>query len=314
MLGLDMRIVFMGSPQFAVPILRALASNYNLICVVTQPDRPAGRGKQLRPSPVKSVSQELNLPILQPEKLRNSEVVNQIKSLLPDLIVVAAFGQILPGEILLIPTYGCLNIHASLLPRWRGAAPIQAAILHSDDETGISIMLMDAGLDTGPVLSQRSIAIQPNETAGDLSERLSQFGGAFLIEILPDYFQGSIIPIPQDNSLATYAPIIRKSDGVINFSKTSSELVRQVRAFEPWPTSFFYWRNQRIVIKNAHSIPSEIMDPGQVLLMDNLPAITTKEGLLVLDQIHPAGKNIMSGDAFLRGSPDFISAKLLYSC
>ncbi|OGO19023.1 MAG: methionyl-tRNA formyltransferase [Chloroflexi bacterium RBG_16_48_8] len=305
-----MRILFMGSPQFAVPSINALASYYTLIGVVTQPDRPAGRGKQLRPSPVKSISQELNLLVLQPEKLRQDDAVSQIQDLQPELIVVAAYGQILPREILNIPSFGCLNIHASLLPRWRGAAPIQAAILHGDEETGTSIMLMDASLDTGPVLSQRTIAIQAHETAGDLSNRLSFLGATLLLETLPGYLRGDIIPVPQDDSSATYAPKIRKSDGALDFNKTSSDLLRQVRAFEPWPTSFFYWGNQRIVVKRAHALPWEKMDPGQVIVIEDYPAITTMDGLLVLKQIHPAGKTIMFGDSFLRGSPEFIEVNL----
>jgi methionyl-tRNA formyltransferase len=310
MLGLIMRILFMGSPQFAVPSLRALASNYNLIGVVTQPDRPAGRGKKLRPSPVKVVSEELNLNILQPRSLRDDDSVRQIQVLQPELIIVSAYGQILPQKILDIPAYGCLNIHASLLPRWRGAAPIQAAILNGDEETGISIMLMDAGLDTGPVLSQTKLTIETNETAGDLSDRLAAVGADLLIKTLPDYLKGEIKPTPQDDSLCTYAPMIKKSEGALDFSKTSTQLSNQVRAFEPWPTSYFSWDGQRIVVKKAYAKSWKNMEPGHVFLVDAYPAITTIDGILVLEEIHPAGRKVMSGDAFLRGSPDFIGANL----
>jgi methionyl-tRNA formyltransferase len=310
MIGLNMRILFMGSPQFAVPILCALASKYNLIGVVTQPDRPAGRGKLLRPSPVKIVAQDLNLTILQPTKLRDDNVISQIEELKPELIIVAAYGQILPKRVLDIPPHGSLNIHASLLPRWRGAAPIQAAILHGDEETGISVMLMDPGLDTGPILSQRSVTIQSHETAGDLSLRLATIGADLLIETIPGYLGGEINPIPQDDSLATYAPMIQKSEGALDFTKSAAQLSKQIRAFEPWPTSFFHWKGQRIVMKKAHARAWNAVEPGRVILVDKYPAITTIDGIFVLEEIQPAGKKMMSGDAFVRGSPEFIGATL----
>jgi methionyl-tRNA formyltransferase len=305
-----MRILFMGSPQFAVPGLRALASNYNLIGVVTQPDRPAGRGKTLRPSAVKTVAEDLDLNILQPKIIRNEDVIRHIQRLDPECIIVAAYGQILPQNILDIPRFGCLNIHASLLPRWRGAAPIQASILHGDEETGISIMLMDAGLDTGPILTQARLDILENETSGDVANRLSIVGADLLMETLPAYFGGEIDPIPQNDNLATYAPMIKKSEGVLDFNKPSIQLSRQVRAFEPWPTSYFYWDEKRIVVKKASSAVWKNMEPGQVILLDPYPAITTPDGVLVLEEIHPAGKKIMPGDAFLRGSPEFIGKDL----
>ena len=308
-----MRILFMGSPQFAVPSLRVLASNYNLIGVVTQPDRPAGRGKALRPSAVKTVAEDLALNILQPKKLRNEDVISQIQVLHPECIIVAAYGQILPQKILDIPPFGCLNIHASVLPRWRGAAPVQASILHGDEETGISIMLMDAGLDTGPILSQVRLGIQENETAGDLANRLSHIGAELLLETLPAYFSGEIGPIPQDDHLATHAPMIKKSEGALDFNKPSIQLSRQVRAFEPWPTSYFYWDGKRIVVKKASPAVWKEMEPGRVIFLAPYPAITTSDGVLVLEEIHPAGRKIMPGDAFLRGSPEFIGADLTQS-
>ena len=310
MLGLIMRVLFMGSPQFSVPSLRALASNYNLIGVVTQPDRPAGRGRNLRPSPVKVVSEELHLNILQPRKIRDDDSIQEIQELQPDLIIVVAYGQILPQRILDIPAYGCLNIHASLLPRWRGAAPIQAAILHGDEVTGISIMLMDAGLDTGPVLSQTKLTIDTHETAGDLSDRLAIAGADLLMKTLPDYLNGEIKPASQDDRLATYAPMIKKSEGALDFNKTATQLSNQVRAFEPWPTSYLSWEGQRIVVKKACAKAWKKMEPGRVILVDPYPAITTADGILVLEEIHPAGRKVMSGDAFLRGSPEFIGADL----
>jgi methionyl-tRNA formyltransferase len=308
MLRLSMRIIFMGSPQFAVPSLQLLASKYNVVCVVTQPDRRAGRGKKLRSSPVKEAAQELDLPIIQPHKLREKEAINHLFEMKPDLIIVAAYGQILSQEILDIPPQGSINIHASLLPRWRGAAPIQAAILNGDHETGITIMLMDAGLDTGPILSQRSIPILPKDIGGDLSEHLSILGAELLLETLPKYINGDIAPMPQNDDLATYAPMLKKADGVLDFTKPAELLLRQIRAFEPWPTSFFMWEDLRIVVKQASIHPGDKDDPGRVLAIDQTPAITTINGLLVLERIQPAGKKEMDGDAFLRGSPEILGS------
>ena len=311
MLRLSMRIIFMGSPQFAVPSLQLLASKYNVVCVVTQPDRRAGRGKKLRSSPVKEAAQELDLPIIQPQKLRDKEDTNHLFEMKPDLIIVAAYGQILSQEILDIPPQGSINIHASLLPRWRGAAPIQAAILNGDHETGITIMLMDAGLDTGPILSQRSIPILPKDIGGDLSEHLSILGAELLLETLPKYINGDIAPMPQNDDLATYAPMLKKADGVLDFTKPAELLLRQIRAFEPWPTSFFMWEDLRIVVKQASIHPGDKDDPGRVLAIDQTPAITTINGLLVLERIQPAGKKEMDGDAFLRGSPEILGSILM---
>jgi methionyl-tRNA formyltransferase len=310
MLGLVMRIVFMGSPKFAVPSLKLLASNYNVIGVVTQPDRPAGRGKKIRSSAVKEAAQNLNLPIHQPGKLLNQDSIGHLNTLKPDMIIVAAYGQILSQEILDIPPHGCINIHASLLPRWRGAAPIQAAMHNGDHETGITIILMDAGIDTGPILSQKSLSIFPDETAGELSTRLSTFGAELLLDTLPKYIEGDIIPKPQNDDLATYAPMLKKADGALDFNKPAELLLRQIRAYEPWPASFFLLKKRRIVVKKASIRPWDNQDPGKVLAIDDKPAIITSDGLLVLDRIHPAGKKEMDGDAFLRGSPEILSSTL----
>jgi methionyl-tRNA formyltransferase len=216
------RVVFMGSPDFALPTLRALADIYEVVGIVTQPDRASGRGRAVKSPPIKLLAQELNLPVIQPEKLRQPEAMVQLRTWNPDLIIVAAFGQILRKDVLDLPRFGCINVHASLLPRWRGAAPINAAILHGDEETGVTIMKMDVGLDTGPILSQRSIRLTRDDTAGSVFEKLSHLGADLLIETLPDYLAGKIQPIPQPEESATYAPMLKKEEGKLDFTLHTS--------------------------------------------------------------------------------------------
>src|SRR5512143_3911737 len=232
------KVVFMGSPDFSLPTLRALIDAYQVVGVVTQPDRASGRGRELKPPPVKLLTQELGIPVIQPEKLRQPEAMEQLRLWNPDLIVVAAFGQILKKDVLYLPRFGCINVHASLLPRWRGAAPINAAILHGDQETGITIMKMDVGLDTGPILSQKPIRLAPDDTAGAVFERLSHLGADLLIETLPDYLSGKIQPVPQTEDGATYAPMLKKEEGRLDFDRPAGELERRIRAFNPWPGAF----------------------------------------------------------------------------
>lgn len=306
-----MRIVFMGSPAFAVPAFRMLAADYTIIGVVTQADKAAGRGRKLGYSPIKQAALDLSLPILQPTRVRDEEPVNVIKSWSPDLIIVAAYGQILSQDILDIPRMGSINIHASLLPCWRGAAPIQAAILQGDEETGITLMLMDIGLDTGPVLTQSIIKIEETETAGELSLRLSHLGAEHLRDTLPDYIQGKITPTPQDAISATYAPMLKKQDGLLDFSKSALQLTRQVRAFEPWPGSFFFWENTRIVVHAAHLDEAADQEVGMVMRQTRHPAVVTSSGLFVLDEVQPAGRKTMSGEAFANGSPGIVGSNLL---
>ncbi|HEX2997997.1 MAG TPA: methionyl-tRNA formyltransferase, partial [Anaerolineales bacterium] len=227
------KVVFMGSPDFSLPTLRALAEHYDLIGVVTQPDRASGRGRELKPPSVKLLAQELNLPVIQPEKLKQPEAMEQLRLWNPDLIVVAAFGQLLRKDVLELPPFGCINVHASLLPRWRGAAPINAALLHGDEETGVTIMKMDVGLDTGPTLSRRAIRLTPDDTAGSVFETLSALGAELLIETLPDYLSGKLQPVPQTDEGTTYAPMLKKEEGRLDFTHAAEELERRVRAFNP---------------------------------------------------------------------------------
>jgi len=306
-----MRIVFMGSPAFALPALHILASDYSIVGVVTQMDKAAGRGRKLVYSPIKHAAQELALPILQPERVRDEEHVKTIKTWSPDLIIVAAYGQILSQAILDIPRMGSINIHASLLPRWRGAAPIQAAILHGEDETGITLMLMDIGLDTGPILTQTKIQISEAETAGELTSRLSQLGADHLRQALPDYIQGKITPTPQDANSVTYAPMLKKQDGFLDFSKPAVDLSRQVRAYQPWPGSFFIWENIRIAVHAVHIDEAAGQEIGMLVKQSRHPAVVTSNGLLVLDEVQPAGRKTMSGEAFVNGSPGIVDSNML---
>src|SRR5215211_1886759 len=224
------KVVFMGSPNFALPALKALARQYEVVGVVTQPDRASGRGRGLKSPPIKLLAQELKLPVIQPEKLRQREAMEQLRAWAPDLIVVAAFGQILRKDVLDLPPYGCINVHASLLPRWRGAAPINAAILHGDEVTGVTIMKMDVGLDTGPMLKQRAIPLASEDTAGSVFEKLSNLGANLLIENLPGYLSGKLTPTPQPEEGVTYAPMLKKEEGQLDFTHEVNELERRVRA------------------------------------------------------------------------------------
>jgi len=303
----DIRTVFMGSPDFALPSFRALAETLPVVGVITQPDRPAGRGRTLTPPPVKLLAQSLGIPVIQPEHMRQPGTMEQLFAWSPELIVVTAFGQILRPAVLDLPRYGCLNVHASLLPRWRGAAPIQAAILAGDKESGATIMKMDPGIDTGPILVQRSLPILPADTAATLSERLAALGALLLTEVLPAYLHGDLSPTPQSEAGATYAPMLNKAEGELDFTQPAVQLACRVRAFNPWPGAFTYWNNQLLKIHQAHVADTAGKCPGKHLVIDNLPAIATQEGVLVLDTVQPAGKKPMSGAVFLQGARGWAS-------
>ncbi len=295
----------MGSPDFAVPALRALiTAGYPVVGVITQPDRPAGRGNLLTPPPVKRAALELGLDVYQPEKLRAPGAMQRLQDWHPNLIVVAAFGQILRPEVLNLPQYKCVNVHASLLPRHRGAAPIQAAILSGDAVSGITIMLMDEGIDTGPILSQRAIEISPTETGGSLFEKLSVLGGELLFETLPAYLNGQIQPRPQPVEGATYAPMLKKEDGLLDFSRPAAELERKIRAFQPWPGTFLHWQGEALKIHKAHvseNTGGKSKIPGEFVIVDHLPAVVTGQDVLVFDELQPPARKAMSGRAFLAG-------------
>jgi methionyl-tRNA formyltransferase len=295
----------MGSPDFAVPALKRLSARYQIVGVVTQPDRPAGRGRTLMAPPVKVAALDLGLPMLQPEKLRQPEVFQQLSRWKPDVIVVAAFGMILRQEVLDLAPFGCINIHASLLPRWRGAAPVQACILAGDEETGITIMKLDAGVDTGPVLNQKAIPILPKDTGGLLTDKLAALGAELLLDTLPGYLDGSVLPKPQQENQATYAPMLKKGEGLLDFNLPAEDLVRKVRAFDPWPGTYTLINEQPLKIHIAH-FQAGPSNPGIRLVIDDKPAISTSAGLLVLDEVQPSGRKTMPGRAFLAGTRDWL--------
>ena len=302
---MDTKIVFMGTPDFALPTLQALAERFKVAGVVTQPDRRAGRGREFWPPPVKVLAQGLGIPVFQPQRLDTPEALEQLSAWTPDLIVVAAFGQILRPQALNLPPHGCLNVHASLLPRWRGAAPINAAILHGDKETGVTIMKMGIGLDTGPILNRRAIPIQADDTAGTLFDQLAQLGADLLIETIPPYLRGELEPQPQDDALSTYAPMLQREDGELDFSQSAEALARRVHAFYPWPGTYTSWKDQRLKIHQAHAVLVTTPGAGVFYIHEGLPAIGAREGLLVLDKVQPAGKRTLTGDSFLRGAKDW---------
>ncbi|HCR71301.1 MAG TPA: methionyl-tRNA formyltransferase [Anaerolineae bacterium] len=289
----------MGSPDFALPSLRLLAKNYDVVGVITQPDRASGRGRELKSPPVKILAGELNLPILQPEKLK--EATEEIKTWNPDVIIVAAFGQILKKEILDLPKFGCINVHASLLPRWRGAAPINAAILAGDEETGVTIMKMDVGLDTGDMLSKKSIRLNPDDTAGSVFQALSTLGAELLIETLPKIFDGSITPQPQPDEGATYAPMLKKEDGKLDFNHSIYEIERRVRAMNPWPSAWFEWNGNLLKVMRVGVGEKKVGETGNRFTVEGRGAMTCADGSIILEEVQPAGKKVMSGKSFLAG-------------
>lgn len=305
---MSIKIVFMGSPDFALPSLRLLAENHQVLGVVTQPERASGRGRELKAPAVKTLALELNLPVIQPEKLREPEAMRQLQTWNPDLIVVAAFGQILKKNVLDLPQYGCLNVHASLLPRWRGAAPINAAILAGDEETGVTIMKMDAGLDTGPILAMKSIRIRRDDTADSVLQALSTLGANLLLETLPDYLSGKLTPNPQPREGATYAPMLKKQDGLLDFSRPALELERRVRAMNPWPGAWFEWNGNALKVARASVSAEKGLGIGSRFTVEGSPAVMSADGALVLEEVQPAGKKVMPGKSFLSGARDWKSS------
>ena len=299
---MEIRVVFMGSPEFALPSLQRLAAQYHVVGVVTQPDRPAGRGRVMTPPAIKILADQLGIATIQPEKLREPAAFERLQAWQPDLIAVTAFGQILRQNVLDLPQLGCINVHASLLPRWRGAAPVQASILHGDERTGVTIMKMDAGMDTGPILAQQIEEIRAEDTAGSLAERLAIIGAELLMDTLPGYLRGEKPPAAQDDSLATRASMIHKEDGLLDFQQSAETLTRQIRAFQPWPGSFFHWMDGMLKIQQAHVAGDSGYEPGQKLVIGGFPAVACGSGSLVLDIVQPPGKKPMPGDIFLRGA------------
>lgn len=303
-----MKIIFMGTPDFAVAALDALCRDgQEVILAVTQPDRQKGRGRKVIQTPVKECALKWGVPVFQPARIREPEAVEQIRSLSPDLIVVAAFGQILPQELLDIPRLGCINIHASLLPRLRGAAPIQWSVINGDPESGITLMQMNAGLDTGDILFQESLPIGPQETGESLYDKLAQLGGEMIVKYLPAIAAGEVSPVKQDDSLSTYAPMLRKEMGEIDWSMPAAQIEQRMRGMLPWPGAYTTLDGRTLKIWKAQVRPSDPAyagaAPGTVLYTDKKSiCVAAGSGTLAILEVQAEGKKRMETDAFLRGT------------
>ena len=306
-----MKIVFMGTPDYAVGSLEALlGAGYEVTGVVTQPDRPKGRSGQLRFSPVKECALAHGIPVFQPERIRRPENVERLREFPADLFVVAAFGQILPAEILEMPRYGCINVHASLLPRYRGASPIQRVLLDGEKETGITVMQMNEGVDTGDILYRKKIAIDPRETFATLHDKLMVLGGEALTEALALLEKGELTATPQNSALSTYAPLIKKEDGELDLEKDVQVLDRQIRAMNPWPGAFTHLKGKLLKIYEADPVPAAELSeeaagygPGSVIRAEKGAfVIRCGSGALKVRSLQLEGKKQMDAAAFLAGA------------
>ncbi|HLJ80753.1 MAG TPA: methionyl-tRNA formyltransferase [Ktedonobacterales bacterium] len=317
------RVVFMGTPEFAVPPLRALvehappaklwATGLDIVGVVTRPDKPSGRGRQVVASPVKQFAAKHGIPVYQPGPLRRPEALKLLETLDPEVIIVAAFGQILPPEVLELPRHCCLNVHASLLPRWRGAAPIAAAILAGDADTGVTIMQMEEGLDTGPIIAQRATPIGASETAGELTDRLAELGARLLVEMLPYWLADGASTREQDETQATMTRPLKKGDGRLDWSQSADELGRQVRAYSPWPGAFTTWKGARVKLLQAHAVPAKehgASGTSRRAANDGVAwlEVACGQGALALDVIQLEGKRALPIGDVLRGHPALADA------
>lgn len=303
------KIIFVGTPKFGAIILEELVkNNYKPVLVITSSDKPVGRKQTLTPPPVKLIAQKYNIPLFQTEKIQESD----LKNLKPDLIISAASKQILPKEILEIPKYGCLNVHPSLLPKYRGPSPIQAAILNGDKETGISIFLMNEKIDQGDIISTTTYSLSGTENSQGLTKKLAELSVELLIKTIPKWANGEIKPQPQKESGVSYTKILKKEDGRINWEKSAEAIVRQIRAFEPWPGSFTFWDKSRIKILKARPAKSEkTLSPGKTFLTPKSQlAVNCKKGSLIIEELQLEGKKPMKSEEFLKGHPDFVGTKL----
>lgn len=303
-----MNLIFMGTSEFAIPSLaRLISDGYHLACVFTRPDKPAGRGNKLQSPPVKLLASQHLIDVHQPDRIKGNEEVRAIfERAAPDACIVAAYGRILPDWLLSIPRLGCVNVHASLLPKYRGAAPVNWAIAGGETETGITIMQMDVGMDTGPILAQRTTAIGPAETALELSERLAAMGAESLSETLPAFAGGAVKPVPQDDTVATYAPLLKREDGLVDWTMPAAALANRVRAFQPWPGTYSQFRGRRLMIWRAQpATPAgEIGSPRLIIEVDD-PAFTVACGgntALRIDEVQIEGKRRVSGREFANGA------------
>jgi methionyl-tRNA formyltransferase len=313
-----LRIIFMGTPEFAVPSLRALLTADpeavgRVVGVVTQPDRPKGRGHDLAPPPIKVLAREAGLPLLQPSKMKEPGFLEGLRSWKPDLIAVTAFGRILPPSVLDLPPLGCVNVHGSLLPKYRGAAPIQWAIINGETETGITTMLMDPGMDTGPMLLRETVPILPTDTAGDLAARLAPVGGRLLVETIVGLKNGTLRPVPQDHAAATLAPLLKKEDGLLQWEEEGTALVNRIRGLTPWPGAYTYhgeerwqiWRAQAAPVGCAEALPGTILEVTKETIR-----VATGRGSLLIQELQPASGKRLPVRYFLAGHPVVAGTRL----
>jgi len=298
-----MRVVFMGTPEASVPALRALADAFHVVTVYTRADKPSGRGRRVTASPVKEAALELGLPVVQPKTLRGGDEAARLRDLGPDVIAVVAYGMILPSDVLAVPRLGCVNVHFSLLPRWRGAAPVERALMAGDTETGITTMLMDEGLDTGPMLLRETTPISSDDTTGTVTERLAERGAGLLVETLRRLEAGTLTPTPQPSEGATLAPKITAEEGELDFSQPAEELWRRIRALDPQPGAYTSIESRRLKVWAARTVDGE-GEPGTVAAVapEGID-VQTARGRLRLEVVQPEGKRRMTAAEFLRGRP-----------
>ena len=301
----------MGAPDFAVPTLRALAdSGAQIVGVYTQPDRPSGRGRRASRTPVKILAESLGLPVFQPLTLSSVQARSDLEALRPDAIIIAAYGLILPAWALELPTRGTLNVHPSLLPRHRGPSPVANAILEGDDETGVTVMLVEPEVDSGPILRAEKVLIGARDTTGRLTERLSTIGARLLVETLRDWTAGLITPIPQDHARATFSRKATKTDGRIDWTLPAEVIDRRIRASHPWPGSFTFWSGCRLKIIDALPAGDQVGQPGLVSRDLDAVVVQTGRGRLALEKVQPEGRHPMDIQAFLAGHPEFLGTML----
>lgn len=303
-----MKAVFMGTPEIAAEVLKSLllSPEHEIMAVVTQPDRPKGRGRELAASPVKLLAEEYHIPVLQPEKVKSPEAVAQLRELAPEVILVAAFGQILPKEILELPKYGCLNVHASLLPEYRGAAPIQWAVIDGKEKTGITIIRMDEGVDTGDMICSEEIEIAAGETGGSLHDKLAAAGGPLLLRAMEQVEAGTAVYVPQNREAATHTKMLRKELGRLDFNAPAEYLERLIRGLNPWPSAYTYWQGKTLKFWSAAVSydRSEACPCGTLVsVKDGMLWIMTGNGILKVRELQPEGKRRMTTEEFLRGYP-----------
>ncbi|HHV39490.1 MAG TPA: methionyl-tRNA formyltransferase [Tepidimicrobium sp.] len=300
-----MDIVFMGTPEFSIPALESLdASGHNIVLVVTQKDRPRGRGKKVQPTPIKAKALELGLEVYQPKSINSREAIDMLKEKSPDCIVVAAYGQILKKEILKLPRYGCINIHASLLPRHRGAAPINWALISGDEETGITIMEMDQGLDTGDILSAEKIPIKPEDDSQTLHDKLAQLGGQLIVETLDNIGRGMVTKLHQNDSLSTYAPRLSKDMGKIDWNSSGDDIVNLVRGLKPWPSAYTSYKKQDIKIHKVRKVEKFSQeDTGMVVKVSEKGIyVNCLDSCIIIEELQFPGKRRMQVSEYLRGN------------